>query len=109
MNKVVPFLFFEKEIMRRICSRHLSIGREQHFRTPCSTCQLIFNPGTCTSSGVGFIDHPVMVIFRFICSSLQTLTNEKKKKNFSFSKKLPFMKSKDRSGSEDALSCDERK
>jgi len=37
----------------------------------------------------------------------KTLTNEKKKKNFSFSKKLPFMKSKDRSGSEDALSCDE--
>jgi disks large protein 1 len=40
-----------------------------------------------------------------------TLPNEKKKKNFSFSKKLPFMKSRDRSGSEDALSegelCDD--
>ena len=32
------------------------------------------------------------------------MPNDKKKKNFSFSKKLPFMKSRDRSGSEDALS-----
>ena len=35
-------------------------------------------------------------------------TAERKKKNFSLGKKLPFMKSKDRSGSEDALSADER-
>jgi guanylate kinase len=37
----------------------------------------------------------------------KTSTMDKKKKNFSFSKKLPFMKSRERSGSEDALSADE--
>lgn len=36
----------------------------------------------------------------------QAAANEKKKKNFSFSKKFPFMKSKDQSGSED-ISADE--
>ena len=35
-------------------------------------------------------------------------TADRKKKNFSLSKKLPFMKSRERSGSEDALSADER-
>ncbi|KAK2167781.1 hypothetical protein LSH36_24g09014 [Paralvinella palmiformis] len=34
-------------------------------------------------------------------------TADRKKKNFSLSKKLPFMKSRERSGSEDALSADE--
>ena len=34
---------------------------------------------------------------------------DKRKKNFSFSRKFPFMKSKDQSGSEDAISADERK
>lgn len=39
----------------------------------------------------------------------QTLSaTDKKKKNFSFSKRFPFMKSKDQSGSED-ISADERK
>ncbi|XP_069104164.1 disks large 1 tumor suppressor protein-like isoform X1 [Argopecten irradians] len=39
--------------------------------------------------------------------SLQAAANEKKKKNFSFTKKFPFMKSKDQSGSEE-VSADER-
>lgn len=39
--------------------------------------------------------------------SLKTNTADRKKKNFSLSKKLPFMKSKERSGSEDALSAEE--
>jgi len=34
-------------------------------------------------------------------------TSDRKKKNFSFSRKFPFMKSKDQSGSEDAISADE--
>ena len=38
-----------------------------------------------------------------------TGTADRKKKNFSFSRKFPFMKSKDQSGSEDAISADERK
>ncbi|XP_021376711.1 disks large homolog 1-like isoform X4 [Mizuhopecten yessoensis] len=38
--------------------------------------------------------------------SLQAAANEKKKKNFSFTKKFPFMKSKDQSGSEE-VSADE--
>ncbi|KAK3095808.1 hypothetical protein FSP39_019465 [Pinctada imbricata] len=37
----------------------------------------------------------------------QQAANEKKKKNFSFTKRFPFMKSKDQSGSED-ISADER-
>ena len=32
--------------------------------------------------------------------------NEKKRKNFSFTRKFPFMKSKDMSGSEDALNTE---
>nr|AUG84417.1 Dlg [Platynereis dumerilii] len=35
-------------------------------------------------------------------------TSDRKKKNFSFSRKFPFMKSKDQSGSEDAISADEQ-
>ena len=33
--------------------------------------------------------------------------NDRKKKNFSFTRRFPFMKSKDHSGSEE-VSCDER-
>lgn len=45
----------------------------------------------------------------FLCSSQQLMgTSDRKKKNFSFSRKFPFMKSKDHSGSEDAISADER-
>lgn len=40
--------------------------------------------------------------------TLQIPLNDRKKKNFSFSRRFPFMKSKDQSGSED-ISCDERK
>lgn len=38
-----------------------------------------------------------------------TLTADKRKKNFSFSRRFPFMKSKEHSGSEDAISGDECK
>ncbi|XP_050404710.1 disks large 1 tumor suppressor protein isoform X4 [Patella vulgata] len=40
-------------------------------------------------------------------SSQQAAANDRKKKNFSFTRKFPFMKSKDQSGSED-VSADER-
>ena len=47
-----------------------------------------------------------MYLFCDVCVFCQTGTNERKKRS-SFSKKLPFMKSRERSGSEDGLSGDE--
>ncbi|KAL5004521.1 hypothetical protein ScPMuIL_017977 [Solemya velum] len=50
----------------------------------------------------------VKFIGKSTTSADRAAANEKRKKNFSFSRKFPFMKSKDQSGSED-VSCDERK
>jgi len=36
------------------------------------------------------------------------MNDRQKKKNFSFSRRFPFMKSKDQSGSGEEVSCDER-
>ena len=49
------------------------------------------------------------VIVTHLCFQPNMSTADRKKKNFSFSRKFPFMKSKDNIGSQEELSTDERK
>ncbi len=49
------------------------------------------------------------VIVTHLCLQPNMSTADRKKKNFSFSRKFPFMKSKDNIGSQEELSTDERK